>query len=391
MRCVLFKKIHIAPFLLIICTGFANISLSQTNLLLNGSFEDINICTEYKSECGVEGWFYLRDIKVQMLSNYDPVLPLGTNSYGLFYNWLGYDGFTPVIGTILPCHLQKGKQYIFKGMMSAKLNGQLEFKPGVVFGEKFYVPKRPFSATMAPDSIVHLESLVRKGFYSFEYSFIATGKEKFLTFGTFIQQNIIAGKRVLIGTQSISLVLDNFQLIPADSSETYCDEFMANKEKIYHYDFRHKEMDYSLYGRGDLNISFDGPDSNYVTRIKTPVIAVNADTLKLGDVLFDFNKANLKPATVKLLETYFNSAKGANAIDSIYIEGHTDSVGSDARNLQLSLQRCQSVQGWLQKNVLAKEQIQIHPFGKTKPIATNSTPQGRALNRRVEMIIFRRK
>jgi len=55
-----------------------------------------------------------------------------------------------------------------------------------------------------------------------------------------------------------------------------------------------------------------------------------------------------------------------------------------------ALQRCQRVQDWVQKNVLSKDQIQIHPFGKTKPVATNSTPQGRALNRRVEIIIFRK-
>jgi outer membrane protein OmpA-like peptidoglycan-associated protein len=390
MNCLLVKKSHTIPFLLILCSCFTNISLSQTNLLLNGSFEDINVCTEYKSECGVEGWFYLKDIKVQMLSDYDPVLPLGVNSYGLFYNWLGYEGFTPVIGTLLPCHLQEGRRYTFKGMISAKLNGRLAFKPGVVIGEKFYVPKRAFSAKMSPDSIVQMESLNRKGFYNFEYSFTADGKEKYLTFGTFIKEDVTAGKRVFIGTQSISLVLDNFQLLPADSSESFCDEFMANKDKIYQYDFRHKEMDYSLYGKGDLNILFDAPDSNYITRRKKPVNAVKADTLKLGDVLFDFNKADLKPATLKLLDTYFNTTKGTNSIDSIYIEGHTDSIGSDARNLQLSLRRCQSVQDWLQKNVLSKEQIQIHPFGKTKPAATNSTPEGRALNRRVEMIIFRK-
>ena len=166
---------------------------------------------------------------------------------------------------------------------------------------------------------------------------------------------------------------------------------MANKEKIYHYDFRHKEMDYSLYGRGDLNIPVDdGPDSNYITRIKIPAPPVKTDTLKLGDVLFDFNKANIKPATIKLLEIYFRPGPNTNSIDSIYIEGHTDSIGSDARNLQLSQQRSQSVQDWLQKNVLSKEQIQIHPFGKTRPVASNSTAQGRALNRRVEMIIFRK-
>jgi len=386
-----FKKICFASLLSIVCLTCTQTSLSQTNLLLNGSFEDINVCTEYKAECGVEGWFYLKDIKVQMLSNYDPVLPLGSNSYGLYYRWLGYKGFTPIIGTILPCRLQKGKQYIFKGMLSAKLNGRLLFKPGIVAGERFYVPNRPFSSEMIPDSIVQVRSLKRKNFYSFEHSFTATGKEKYLTFGSFIEEDTIPGKRIFVGTQSISLILDNFQLLPADSNETLCDEFMANKEKIYQYDFRHKEMDYSLYGKGELEIPFDAPDSNDITRTKIPVKKwVKADTLKLGDVFFDFNKANLKQQAVKLLETYFNSAAQNNLIDSIYIEGHTDSIGSDARNLQLSQQRCQSVQKWLQEKVLASDQIQIHPFGKTKPIATNGTPQERALNRRVEMIIFRK-
>ena len=79
------------------------------------------------------------------------------------------------------------------------------------------------------------------------------------------------------------------------------------------------------------------------------------------------------------------------AIDSIYIEGHTDSIGTDKRNLALSLERCESIQQWLILNsILDKNNMQVHPFGKSKPVATNSTPQGRALNRRVEMIVFRK-
>jgi outer membrane protein OmpA-like peptidoglycan-associated protein len=367
---------------------------AQTNLLLNGNFEDINTCTEYNSECGVEGWFYLKDIKVQMLSNYDPVLPLGSNSYGLFYTWTGYTGFLPVIGTILPCHLQKGNRYTFTGMMSAKLNGRLDFKPGIVLGRRFYVPNRPFSSNMHPDSITEVRSLTRKNFFQFNYSFIADGTEKYLTFGSFIEEDTIAGKRVFIGTQSISIVLDNFELLPADSNETTCNDFIKNKEKIYNYNFRHKEMDYSLYGKGELNIPFDETDSNYTTRIEIPKPPekIKADTLKLGDVFFDFNKAVLKPGALKILETFFKSNAGQDAIDSIYIEGHTDSIGNNSRNFVLSKQRCESVQQWLLKNeVLAQDGIQIHSFGKTKPVASNSTPEGRARNRRVELIIFRKR
>jgi outer membrane protein OmpA-like peptidoglycan-associated protein len=224
---------------------------------------------------------------------------------------------------------------------------------------------------------------------------MATGTEKYLTFGTFIEEDTLAGKKKLIGLQTVSVILDNFELLSADTKETVCNDFLKNKKEIYSYNFRHKEMDYSLYGRGDLAIVFDGPDSNKITREEIPELMiekkVKSDTLKLGDVFFDFNKAKLKPAALKMLETYFKTSGQENLIDSIYVEGHTDSVGTDTRNLQLSRQRCESVQTWLQQNnIVAKDQIQIHPFGEVRPVATNSTPQGRALNRRVEMIIFRK-
>jgi len=369
---------------------------AQTNLLLNGGFEDINTCTEYNSECGVEAWFYLNNVKVQMLTNEDPGLyrDVGHNSFGLFFNWVGYRKFSPLIGTILPCHLQKNIRYVFRGMFKkANINSKLILWPGVTVGENFYVPNRPFSANMHPDSITQIKFSPKTEFYQFEFSFVASGKEKYLTFGTFITDDTTRSKTKLIGTQSISIILDNFQLLPAETNETDCNHFIENKEAIYNYNSRHKEMDHSLYSRGDLNIDFDKSDSDNIT--KTIPVAVEekkvkADTLKLGEVFFDFNKAKLKPEALKMLNNYFKQHKGDNSPDSIYIEGHTDSVGTGTRNMQLSRQRCESVESWIeQNNILPGDHIQIHPFGKTRPVASNSTPQGRALNRRVEMIIFR--
>ena len=123
-----------------------------------------------------------------------------------------------------------------------------------------------------------------------------------------------------------------------------------------------------------------------------PPLPVETDTVKLGDVLFDFNKAALKPQALNILSAYFlNNPTGKN-IDSVYIEGHTDSIGSDKRNLELSLQRCQSIQSWLTRNnIVSLPGTFIHPYGRTRPVATNKTAAGRSLNRRVEIIIFRRK
>ena len=379
------------PFLLLVSLAVLNRAAAQTNLLLNGGFEDVNTCTEYDAECGVEGWFYLKDVKAQMLNNDNPEGRFGRNTFGINFNWLGYTGFSPVIGTLLPCNLQPGRQYIFRGEVSALLNSQLELRTGVCLGERFYVPNRPFAKTMKPDSIVNLKPIPETNLYTFEYRFTATGREQYLTFGTYIWQDSTNGKKQLTGIPTVSLKLDNFQLLSEDKNEQHCDLFASRKEKIYNYNYRHKEMDYSLYGKGELNIRFEKTDSGSITRVVIPQIP-RADTLKLGDVLFDFNKANLKPAATNILAAFFLQNKSGSSIDSIYVEGHTDSIGTDKRNMTLSQERCEAVRQWLLLNSVAVPGIiQVHPFGKTRPVASNSTPEGRALNRRVELIVFRRQ
>lgn len=365
---------------------------AQNNLLLNGGFEEINTCTEYNAECGVEAWFYLKDVQAQMLSNGTNQKLLGNNSFGIFYKWNYYKNFTPVIGTILPCGLQQDKKYAFRGILSARLNSKLNLKPGICLGEKFYVPNRPFSKNLSPDSINTIRSIPNSPFYSFEYTFTATGKEQYLTFGTFISEDTVAGKKTLVGTQTVALVLDNFELSPIDDQELACPAYEENKNKIFAYNYRHKEMDYSLFGKGKLNIMFNHSDTNNKTIIKPAGIPIKTDTLKLGDVFFNFNKANLKPSASEVLAKYFLNTGQFENIDSIYIEGHTDSIGSDKKNIQLSLDRCKSVKDWLiLNNINTPDYLFIHPFGEAKPIAPNSTPKGRELNRRVELIVFRRK
>ena len=365
----------------------------QTNFLLNGNFEDINKCKEYNAECGVKAWFYLSNVKVQMIHNEEDTAIQGANSFALFYEWKGNTNFTPIIGTILPCNLQKGKQYIFKGWLSARLHPKLILKPSICTGEWFYVPQRPFSKDMKPDSITKLSPVPKTPFFEFEYSFIANGEERYLTFGTFVNQDTVGGKRNLLGGQTVSIMLDNFSLTSTDSLEIACPAYTYNKERIYAYDYRHKEMDYTLYGKGKLPVALsEHPDDN-ITKFQTPPPPpVKPDTLKLGDVLFDFNKAALKASASIMLEAFFKNKKDERTIDSIYIEGHTDSVGSDTKNILLSQQRSESVMQWMiTNNILPDDKIAIHAFGRSRPVSSNKTPAGRALNRRVEIIIFRQQ
>ncbi len=102
-------------------------------------------------------------------------------------------------------------------------------------------------------------------------------------------------------------------------------------------------------------------------------------------VLFDFNKFFLKPQARQALHLVAGILKD-HPHKKIYIVGYTDNVGSDEYNLRLSLQRAQSVADFLiYVEGIPSERIKIEGKGKANPVADNSTEQGRAANRRVEI------
>jgi len=104
--------------------------------------------------------------------------------------------------------------------------------------------------------------------------------------------------------------------------------------------------------------------------------------------LFDFNKANLKDegkaAIHKLDETI--KAKGAQVVD-IDVIGHTDSVGPEEYNQQLSVRRATSVKDFMVSEGIDPGIIDVSGKGESSPVADNSTKEGRAENRRVEIHI----
>ncbi len=108
--------------------------------------------------------------------------------------------------------------------------------------------------------------------------------------------------------------------------------------------------------------------------------------ITFADVLFDLNKAELKPAAhrnVLQLAEFLRE----NPTRKVLIEGFTDSTGSAAYNLQLSEQRAQAVKRALVKEGVDFNNIQTVGFGKEYPVADNATPASRSMNRRVEVTI----
>ena len=112
-----------------------------------------------------------------------------------------------------------------------------------------------------------------------------------------------------------------------------------------------------------------------------------------ADVLFDFDKHELKEAAVPTL-TKVGEVLKAKGDARVLIEGHTDGKGNDAYNQSLSERRAASVRDWLVKHAgQPRSRFSIKGYGKARPVAPNTRadgtddPQGRQKNRRVEIVV----
>jgi outer membrane protein OmpA-like peptidoglycan-associated protein len=109
--------------------------------------------------------------------------------------------------------------------------------------------------------------------------------------------------------------------------------------------------------------------------------------INMSDVLFDTAQYTLRPLARERLAKVAGIILGHPGL-TLVVEGHTDSVGSDAYNQTLSEQRAGSVRDYLiQQGMLAMDSISAKGLGETMPVASNDTAAGRQLNRRVELIV----
>ena len=108
--------------------------------------------------------------------------------------------------------------------------------------------------------------------------------------------------------------------------------------------------------------------------------------VNMSDVLFDTGSYTLKPGAREKLAKISGILLAHPGL-TLQIEGHTDSVGGDEFNQQLSERRADSVRDFLAENGVPASSITARGFGKTQPVASNDTPEGRQRNRRVELVV----
>jgi len=112
-------------------------------------------------------------------------------------------------------------------------------------------------------------------------------------------------------------------------------------------------------------------------------------TITLVNIEFDFGKSTIKPESMTLIEQMASELKEHEAI-KVKISGHTDDVGTDEFNMNLSLERAKSVKAELVKYGISPKRLTIEGLGESRPLVANDSEENRRKNRRTELTIIER-
>jgi outer membrane protein OmpA-like peptidoglycan-associated protein len=108
--------------------------------------------------------------------------------------------------------------------------------------------------------------------------------------------------------------------------------------------------------------------------------------MNMSDVLFDFNKYTLKPEAREKLAKVSGILLAYPGL-KVQVEGYTDNIGSDEYNQKLSEERADGVRDYLVSQSVKDDNVTAAGYGKSNPVADNSSNAGRAQNRRVQLVV----
>jgi outer membrane protein OmpA-like peptidoglycan-associated protein len=352
---------------------------SAQNLLMNGDFEDENICTEYEKNCAPEGW-----ISTSLHADYyfDDATNAFKNQHfiGLVSDPFVMPDARNFLRSRLLCGLRKGAQY------------QLQFyirsahpvfdSIGIYFSAADFLYQKEKIRNSRPQLYLASDTSLRQQVDEWQkvsLTYTATGNENFITIGDFKTKahKWQRGRPDLRG--SFYFFIDAMSLVPLNPAEHLCAEAAATKEEEYSFNVRHDKLSRMVY---------------IYTKNPPPIIPVQKtivqriDTLVVPDIFFATNSYALSAMANNLLDSFVTTAKQLQ-IDSVVVEGHTDNQGSVTLNQKLSENRASSVAGYLQRQ-LARE-LYTRGLASEKPVADNRTAGGRQKNRRVEIYIYVRE
>jgi outer membrane protein OmpA-like peptidoglycan-associated protein len=164
-------------------------------------------------------------------------------------------------------------------------------------------------------------------------------------------------------------------------------EFLATMQAGKSYGLSVERKGYMLFSE---NFSLEKPDAaNKPYMLQVPLQPIEVGKMVvLKNIFFETNKFNLLPESKAELQELINFME-LNPTVAIEIDGHTDNVGEDKANQILSENRAKSVYSFLVSNKIAATRLTYKGFGKSNPIAPNTSDEGRQQNRRTEFKVVK--
>lgn len=347
------------------------------NIVANSDFSDINICIEYGAKCAPEAWLLA-----------SPNLPLYKNDVvGITVFNTGKANVRQYLQTELLMEMEAGKEYEIK--IRLKAGDAIVNSIGVKFNNEFICLKKDDlienpSVDFSPQ-LGSISKRKQRKWMELNYTYTAFGGEKFILIGCFSPQDKQkrSFKNNALPYKNYYYFFNQVEVVPkhVDTLPQVCEDV---RKHLYSHDYRHSFCMYNPY-QTPINDTIDNDKRieriNTVSEDKSPII----DRVVFGDVLFDFNSSDLKPEATNEILLKLDQIID-DSLTKVEIYGYTDNVGSDKVNIKLSQKRAEAVKRFLIKEGVKKDLIKAVGMGSDNPIADNTTEEGRAKNRRIEIL-----
>lgn len=179
--------------------------------------------------------------------------------------------------------------------------------------------------------------------------------------------------------------LQNKEPVYQDYSDAMLGDFLATLTSGKNYGLNISKSGYLFYSANFSLVGHEPKNPFNISVLLEPIEIGNK--VILNNIFFDTNKFDLKPESITELQQLVDFLT-LNPTLHIEISGHTDDIGNDASNNTLSENRARSVYQYLISNKIAADRLVYKGYGKTQPIAPNTTDEGRQKNRRTEFKII---
>jgi outer membrane protein OmpA-like peptidoglycan-associated protein len=353
--------------------------VDSQNLLLNGGFEEENICTEFKVNCAPEAWIsssdgfsnYFKDASRAYEGEHCLAIEAG-NARAPFRRTF--------FRTQLVCGLKKGNKYRIE--LHVKSPHTILDSIGINFSnDDPLITRRPLQY-IQPSLLFTQQGktfLKDSSWQQVVLEYTATGNEVYMAIGNFSKKDITGPTGISLENHFF-VFLDDISMVALNENERLCDNWQTVMQDLYDRDERHEFLKITLRRQAARP-----------PVVLKPATILTVDTLVFPDVLFASGKKELQPSSYHLLDSFCINM-GGKIIDSLVIEGHTDNTGTVEFNRQLSLGRAEAVAAYLRRcRWLVSPVIITRGWGSRRPVSDNKIPQGRQQNRRVEMLFYIRE